>query len=111
MNELPPERLRNEIDPEQMHCKTTEEISPLEGIIGQGRAVKALKFGLDIKDLGFNIYVAGLPGTGRETAVKDFLEDVAKAKPVPSDWCYVNNFQNSYEPKAIELAIPPGCMI
>ncbi len=106
MNELPPERLRNEIDPEQMHCDTTEEISPLEGIIGQERAVKALKFGLDIRDLGFNIYVAGLPGTGRETAVKNFLEDVAKAKPVPSDWCYVNNFQNAYEPKAIKL--PPG---
>ncbi|MDH5418792.1 MAG: AAA family ATPase [Candidatus Bathyarchaeota archaeon] len=89
-----------------MRCATTEELSPLEEIIGQERAVKALRFGLGIEQLGFNIYVAGYPGTGRTTAVKDFLEEIAKKKQVPSDWCYVNNFKNSYEPKAIRL--PPG---
>jgi len=103
VNELPVERLRRECDPTLMCCETTEELTPLEGIIGQERAVRALKFGLDIKERGFNIYVAGLPGTGRSTAVKDFLEEIAKTKPVPPDWCYVNNFRNSYEPKAIKL--------
>lgn len=103
MNELPLEKLRRACDPHAMKCETTEGMPPLEGIIGQERAVKALKFGLDIKESGFNIYVAGHPGTGRETAVKGFLEEVAKKKPVPADWCYVNNFQNSYEPKAIKL--------
>lgn len=106
MNKLSPGALRKEIDPETMHCRTTEELSPLEGIIGQERAVRALKFGLDIKEHGFNIYVAGPPGTGKETAVKDFLEELAKKRPVPSDWCYVNNVETPYEPKAIEL--PPG---
>ena len=104
-NELPPEKLRKEIDPKIMRCKTTDEIPPLEGIIGQERAVRALRFGLDIKERGFNIYVAGYPGTGRMTAVRDFLEEIAKSKPVPNDWCYVNNFSNPYEPKAIKL--PP----
>jgi lon-related putative ATP-dependent protease len=89
-----------------LQCETTEEITPLEEIIGQERAVKALKFGLEIEQSGFNIYVAGYPGTGRTTAVKGFLEAVAKTKPLPSDWCYVNNFTNPYEPKAIRL--PPG---
>ncbi|MDQ1279230.1 MAG: hypothetical protein QG670_490 [Thermoproteota archaeon] len=89
-----------------MSCATTEDLPILGGIIGQDRAVKALKFGLDIKERGFNIYVAGYPGTGRKTAVMGFLEEVAKTKPVPSDWCYVNNFSNTYEPKAIRL--PPG---
>lgn len=106
MNELLPEKLRKEIDPETIHCTTTEELSPLEGIIGQERAVKSLEFGLGIKEHGFNIYVAGLPGTGKETAVKNFLEALAKTKPVPSDWCYVNNFSNAYEPTAVKL--PPG---
>jgi len=105
-NELPPNKLRKECDPKLMRCETTEELSPLEEIIGQERAVKALRFGLGIEQLGFNIYVAGYPGTGRTTAVKDFLEEIAKKKQVPSDWCYVNNFKNSYEPKAIRL--PPG---
>jgi lon-related putative ATP-dependent protease len=106
LKELSYEALRKECDPSLMSCDTTEELSPLEEIIGQERAVRALKFGLDIKERGFNIYAAGVPGTGRTTAVQDFLEEIAKTKPVPNDWCYINNFQNSYEPNAIKLS--PG---
>lgn len=104
--ELRPQKLRNTFDRKRLRCRSTEEMKSLEGIIGQERATKALTFGLDIQGQGFNIYVAGLPGTGRTTAVKDLLEDRARKMPVPSDWCYVNNFRNSYEPKTIEL--PPG---
>ncbi|MFH1328260.1 MAG: ATP-binding protein [Candidatus Bathyarchaeota archaeon] len=106
VNELPVEKLRKSCDTCQIHCKSTEEIPPLNEIIGQARAVKALRFGLEIKEEGFNIYAAGPSGTGRTTAVMSFLNEVAKAKPVPPDWCYVNNFGNSYQPKAIKL--PPG---
>jgi len=81
---------------------------PIREIIGQERAVRALKFGLGIKDHGFNIYVAGYPGTGRKTAVKNFVEELAKGKPVPPDWCYVNNFSNQYEPKAVQLPAGKG---
>jgi lon-related putative ATP-dependent protease len=89
-----------------MHCESTKDLVPLSEIIGQERAVRALKFGLGIKNHGFNMYVAGYPGTGRKTAVKNFVEAQAKQQPVPADWCYVNNFGNQYEPKAIML--PPG---
>jgi len=106
INELPVEKIRRECDSTALGCKTTEDMPPLEGIIGQDRAVRALQFGLEIKERGFNIYAAGNPGTGRTTAVKGFLERVAVDKPVPSDWCYVNNFRNPYEPKALKL--PPG---
>lgn len=108
IKELSVENLRKRAEPSGLHCKTTKELTPLEGIIGQRRAVKALRFGLDIKEEGFNIYVAGLPGTGRKTTVKGFLEEVAKSKPVPSDWCYVNNFVNSHQPRAIELPTGKG---
>lgn len=106
VEELRVEQLRRVSDSIFMHCETTEELTPLEGIIGQERAVRALLFGLEIKEQGFNIYVAGVSGTGRTTVVKDFLEELAKAKPVPSDWCYVNNFSKPYEPRAIKLS--PG---
>ena len=106
LNELPVEKLRLECDPKLIRCETTEEMTILEEIVGQERAVRALKFGLDIKERGFNIYVAGLPGSGRTTAVRDFLEEMAKGKPVPSDWCYVNNFVDPFVPRAIKL--PPG---
>ncbi|MCW4039470.1 MAG: AAA family ATPase [Candidatus Bathyarchaeota archaeon] len=102
------DQLRLEFDSTLLRCETTEELTPLEGIIGQERAVRALRFGLDIKEKGFNIYAAGYPGTGRTTAVQDFLKELAKVKSIPSDWCYVNNFTNSYEPLAIELPSGKG---
>ncbi len=106
--ELSSDQLRLEFDSDLLRCETTEELTPLEGIIGQERAVRALKFGLDIKEKGFNIYAAGYPGTGRTTAVQDFLKEIAKTKSIPSDWCYVNNFNNSYEPHALELPSGKG---
>ena len=104
--ELPVDRLRRMGDPQMLDCETTKEIEPLETIIGQERAVRALEFGLGIQEFGFNIYVAGPPGTGKTTAVRRFLEKVAEAKAVPPDWCYVNNFRDPYCPKALRL--PPG---
>ena len=60
MKKLSLEQLRKECDLSLMSCETTEELSPLEGIIGQERALKAIRFGLDIKERGFNIYVSGV---------------------------------------------------
>jgi lon-related putative ATP-dependent protease len=108
VNELSPAQLRRTCNPDLMHCQSTGDLVPLQEIIGQERAVRALKFGLGIKDKGFNVYVAGYPGTGRTTAVKNFLEDTAKNQPVPPDWCYVNNFSDEYTPKAIKLPSGKG---
>jgi len=107
-NELTAERIRKECDANFMRCETTEKLLPLKEIVGQERAVRALKFGLGIRDRGFNIYVAGFPGTGRKTAVKNFVGEIALTEPVPPDWCYVNNFSNQYEPKAIKLSSGKG---
>lgn len=104
--ELSTGELRKETDSNKISCESTKELTPLKGIVGQDRAIKALKFGLNIGENGFNIFVSGPPGTGRETAVKEFLEELAKKRPTPSDWVYVNNFQQASEPKAIRL--PPG---
>ncbi len=91
------------ITEKELDCETTEDLQPLENIIGQQRAVKALQLGLNIGEKGFNIFVSGLPGTGRTTSVKSFVNALAKKKPTPPDWCYVYNFKNSYKPKAIKL--------
>lgn len=106
--ELSHEDLEFKCDANLLNFNTTEEISPLKEIIGQKRAVKALQFGLEVKGMGFNIYVAGQPGTGRETATRDFLEDYARGKDVPPDLCYVNNFENQYEPTTIHLPAGKG---
>ncbi len=102
-SELSPERLRLVCSPNAVNCKTSEELGPVEGIIGQERALKALRFAIEMKGKGFNIYAGGLPGTGKRPATRSYLKEVAEAKPTPPDWCYVHNFENSYEPKALKL--------
>ncbi|HUT28050.1 MAG TPA: ATP-binding protein [Methanomassiliicoccales archaeon] len=93
-------------DPKKVDCTSTETLRPTDEIIGQERAQKALHFGLEILEKGFNIYVSGSPGTGRKTAVNNFLYELASTKPKAADWIYVNNFANPYEPLAMRL--PPG---
>jgi len=63
-------------------------------------------FGLQVKEPGFNMFVAGRSGTGKTAATIDFLEDIAKQKPTPTDWCYVHNFEDEYQPNV--LPCPPG---
>lgn len=106
VKELPPDKLRLECSPNQVGCETSAQLGPVEGIIGQERALTALKFGVEMKAKGFNVYAAGPPVTGRRPATRSFLEAIARTRPVPSDWVYVNNFDNSFEPKALKL--PPG---
>ncbi|HUT14863.1 MAG TPA: AAA family ATPase [Anaerolineae bacterium] len=106
MSLVPVDRLRKTFDPALLECDSTEELEPLATIIGQDRAVKSLRFGLAIREIGFNIYMAGVPGTGKTTAVRRFFEAVARDQPVPRDWCYVNDFRDPSRPKA--LSLPPG---
>lgn len=103
---LPPEKMRHALDSSRIDCKSTDQLTPLKEIIGQDRAIKALEFGLNIQEEGFNIYASGMHGTGRTSAVRKYLAQVAAKKPRGNDWIYVNNFKNPYEPNAIKL--PPG---
>jgi lon-related putative ATP-dependent protease len=92
----------------EFDCDNTSQLTPLETIVGQDRAVRALKFGLRIDDRGFNIFVSGIPGTGRKTAIQDFVKIQAATMPVPPDWCYVNNFADSSKPRAISMPAGKG---
>ncbi|HLF86153.1 MAG TPA: ATP-binding protein [Nitrospiria bacterium] len=108
IQELLPEQLRRTFGHEVSCIDTTENLKSLDGIIGQKRAVSALLFGLEIRETGFNIYVAGPPGMGKMTAVKSFLEELAGRKEVPPDWCYVNDFDDSYKPRIVKLPAGRG---
>lgn len=99
-------QLKNICMPEDFGFQTTAELEPLEGIIGQERAVKALDFGLSVKMKGYNIYMAGPSGTGKTTYARRSAEKLAKDEPVPADWCYVYHFQNPKMPLA--LSFPAG---
>ncbi len=100
---LAPETLRWRIDPETIPFATTDECEPCAEIIGQERALKAIKTGLDIKSLGYNIFITGMVGTGRTTTIKQLLEKLEKGEETPDDILYVNNFKNPDEPSLIML--------
>ena len=105
---LSPDKLRISCNPDIFGCDDSMGVSPLQTIIGQTKALRALQFGMDIANKGFNIYVSGAPGTGKKTAVERYLHKIARDRPTPPDWCYVNNFQESYRPKAISLPAGRG---
>ena len=103
---VPAERLRRRFDADALGFETLAELEPLQGIVGQARAAAALRFGLEVEAEGFHIYVAGPPSIGKMTMVRLFLEELAKQKPTPPDWCYVHNYNDPYQPLVLEL--PPG---
>lgn len=98
--------LSRSYDLEFLDFKTTKDLEPLRGIIGQQRGVEALEFGLKIKKRGYNIYVSGSSGTGRTSFTKSLANEYAKKKDIPDDWVYVYNFLNKDSP--IALSFRPG---
>jgi lon-related putative ATP-dependent protease len=106
--EVPVENLRWRCDPNTFSVETTEMVEPCEEIIGQDRALEAIRVGLDINSLGYNIFVTGLAGTGRFTTIKCVLEEMDVKGKVPNDFCYVNNFKNPDMPHMISLPAGQG---
>lgn len=105
---LIPEKLRRRCDPRLFTFSSTEELEPLSGIIGQERALEALRVGLSLRapKLRYNVYVAGEPGLGKTSAVAQFLEELSQSQPIPPDICYVHNFGVPHMPRY--LLLPPG---
>ncbi|CVK19316.1 Lon protease family protein [Sporomusa sphaeroides] len=103
---LTAEKLRFTCDENVFDFDTTETVPPLEVMIGQERAVKAVEFGLFTKNPGYNIFISGLVGTGKITYAETAVKKVAGNQEVPNDWCYVNNLETPGQP--IALALPAG---
>ena len=99
-------QLNNREDINKFSFKTTDDIEPFKGIIGQERAVKAFEFGLNVKMKGYNIYVSGPSGSGKTTYAKLSAKEKAKNEAVPYDWCYVYNFDDPRSP--LSLRFEPG---
>ena len=104
--EVPVEKLRWRCDPEALPFETTQAVQACEEIIGQERAQEAIRLGLNIHSVGYNIFVTGLTGTGRFTTIKCILEELNIQSKIPNDFCYVNNFKNPDMPHM--LSLPPG---
>lgn len=103
-----PERLKRTIDPAVFNFKTTEELPNLKGIVGQERGHTVINFGLHVDKVGYNIYIAGLPGTGKNTFAHSLVKQFADREVELYDWCYVYNFKDAYRPKVLQLPVGLG---
>ncbi len=107
--EVPVDKLRWECDPDLFHFECTKDLAPLREFIGQERATRAVEFGLNMTNSGYNIYVAGLTGTGKTSMVKSYIERVIKERKARGetfaldDWCYLYNFKEPDRPQIVSL--------
>lgn len=106
LKRLHPDDLRATCDASRFKFETTAEVTPLEGIIGQDRAVHSLAFGLRMKEAGYNIYIMGATGTGRNSYTRSIVSEMARTQATPCDWCYVHDFEHPDRPRA--LSFPAG---
>ena len=90
-------------DPQQFSFETTAELEGLTGIIGQTRAMDAVRFGAGIRHEGYNMYVLGTSGLGKRSLVSQFLTEKASKEEKSADWCYINNFAHPHKPLALQL--------
>jgi ATP-dependent Lon protease len=101
-------RLRWRCDARKLGFRSTTEVECCNEIIGQPRAVAAIRLGLEIASPGYNIFVAGLTGTGKTTAIKKLLDEMDLPGGVPDDLCYVHNFRQPEAPFALRLPAGRG---
>jgi hypothetical protein len=98
-----PEQLHYECKAECIPYQTTDDAPILVGTVGQERALKAIDFGLRIKNTGYNLFAVGEPGCGKSSTVTTMVKDIAAKEDVPLDWAYVHNFENPRNPVALSL--------
>jgi lon-related putative ATP-dependent protease len=101
-----PEALRRCCDAADFSFESTAELPDLDGVIGQDRALEAIRFGIGIKRPGYNLFALGPSGVGKEHLLRRSLADRSAREPVPDDWCYLNNFAEPHKPDGMRL--PPG---
>jgi ATP-dependent Lon protease len=101
---LAPEKLRWQCDPARIPWQTTAEAEPVEAEIGQERAIRALRMGVELSAHGYNIFVCGLSGASRGGMIVRMIEEMnVRTEPAP-DRCYVNNFKSPDRPRLLTLA-------
>lgn len=106
--ELAPSSLYRVCDVETLGFETTKDLEDLDRLVGQERATEAIHLAASIQHEGYNLYVLGQEGTGRHSLVERYLQSKAHGEKPASDWCYVNNFDESRQPRVIELPAGKG---
>jgi predicted ATP-dependent protease len=106
--ELKPSDLAPVLDARQLGFRTTAELEPLDEVIGQERALRAIELGVSMPQRGYNVFAAGISGTNPMELIRRLLEERAHREPTPDDWVYVHNFDEPDRPVALRLPAGHG---
>jgi predicted ATP-dependent protease len=101
--ELAPTKLRWRCELPRIPFETTAQAELREGFIGQERALRALKMGVELSAPGYNVFVCGLAGTSRGGTIAKMIEDLHPQTKPSLDRCYVNNFKITDRPRLLSL--------
>ena len=108
---LPFAKLRWQCNPKSLGIRTTDDVKPSADIIGQERALRSLRVGLEMTHFGYNIFVTGLSGTGRTTTIKRMLREFEQRRGEVKDHCYLFNFKSPDMPVAVALPAGQGASL
>ena len=105
---LTPDRLTLAVDAKGLGFGNTDELEPFDEVIGQERAIEAMRFGVEIRAPGYNLFLLGREGTGKQSAILSLLQDKAAGEATPADWVYVSDFGQWHKPNAMRLPAGRG---
>ena len=108
---LEPAQMCHRCDPAAFAFETTAELDPPDEVLGQKRALEAIRFAIGMNRDGYNLFALGPPGLGKHAVVRRVIEERAATEPVPPDWCYVNNFDDAQKPRALRLPAGVACRL
>ncbi len=108
---LSPEDIHWTCDPESFDFDCTSELEPIREIIGQKRALRAISLGLEMDSPGYNIFVSGFVGTGRNTTIQRVLQQLDRGTEAPDDLCYLHSFVDPDRPCAVRVPAGRGSVL
>ena len=90
--------------------RTTKDLADVDTLVGQDRALDAVRFAARMRSRGYNVFVIGPKGSGKHTAVRSYLTERAATFPSPDDWVYVNDFDDLHRPRCLRLPSGVGAV-
>jgi predicted ATP-dependent protease len=103
LQELTATKLRWRCELSRIPFETTAQAPRREGFVGQERALRALKMGVELSAPGYNVFVCGLAGTSRGGTIAQMIEKLHPETKPSLDRCYVNNFKITDRPRLLSL--------
>lgn len=108
---LSPAQLYRRCEPAGIPFENTGQVDTRLDMLGQERVLEAIQLAVEMRQSGYNLFVMGEPGAGRNILVSRLLRKRAAGEANVDNWCYVNNFRSPTKPIALRLPNNKGSQL